>query len=148
MPYRDPEIKRARQAEYRATRREELAAKQRARYAALDKDHHQALAAAWRERNPERAKAVRFANTSNRRAREQGADGKLYARRDLVGPLALPGPCAYCASPADTWDHYNALCHGGPNTPANLRLVCTPCNRAKARRTPEAWERFRAQRLG
>lgn len=135
MPYKDPAAKKARDRQYREERRAELAAKQRAYYAAnrerSDADHARYLA-----ENPQIKRRIAFAHQSNRRAAHQGACGKLYAR-DLP---TLADLCVYCNERnAETWDHVVPLCLGGANDLANLAPCCHPCNRSKARRTLEQW---------
>jgi 5-methylcytosine-specific restriction endonuclease McrA len=63
-----------------------------------------------------------------------------YARQFAAGKLDPQGaalflrqydPCAYCAGPADTWDHIDARSRGGVNHPSNMTRACDPCNKKK-----------------
>lgn len=128
MPYSDPAEKARKQAAHRAGRRQELAAAQRARYRA-DRERIIESNRAYLDAHPDVRLRVRFANSSNRRARRWGVPGKLYGR-DLVSGR----PCAYCSTPADSWDHVIPMSWGGPNTLDNLVPCCRPCNRRKSRR--------------
>ncbi len=59
-------------------------------------------------------------------------------RRDKV--------CAYCGGPAETVDHVLPKSRGGASTWTNLVAACSPCNHAKANRTPdEAGMRLQVQ---
>lgn len=121
-------------ARYKERHRAELAAKQRDYY----QRHHaesDARNAAYLAVRPHLRRALRFANRSNQRAAEVGADGKLYAR-DIV---FIDGPCAYCGGEASGWDHRVPLSRGGANEVANIVRCCIDCNRRKADRTPEEW---------
>lgn len=75
-------------------------------------------------------KAARYASHANDRAkRRSDHPGKIRAR-DLLALLPLT-TCAYCAGPADTWDHVVPLSRGGVNALSNLTPCCEPCNRRK-----------------
>lgn len=134
MPYRDPEVKRQKQVEYRSKRRRQLAAQQRDYYQRT-RVERVASAIRYLEAHPETARAIAFANGSNRRAKRWNpTPAKLYAR-DLLVHLPLT-TCSYCPEAATTWDHYIPLCRGGTNALSNLRPACEPCNRRKGRRMP------------
>jgi 5-methylcytosine-specific restriction endonuclease McrA len=135
MPYADPEMKRAHARAYRAARREELARKQR-EYYQRTRPTREERNRQWLQEHPEIYRAIHFANRANQRARQQGIQGKIYAR-DLKHVV---GPCAYCGGEALGWDHVVPLCQGGANDLANITPACDPCNRAKAGRTPEEWQ--------
>src|SRR5262249_42347547 len=61
--------------------------------------------------------------------------------------------CHVCGGPADEIDHLRGAVDGDPNHPDNLRAVCGPCNRRRARdhfvtvtreSDPEEWARCQA----
>lgn len=74
-----------------------------------------------------------FAYKVNQVAARHGVEGKLDWR-DLV-----PGPCHYCGTPCESWDHMVPMSRGGANTLGNLVPACWPCNSAKKARTVEEW---------
>jgi hypothetical protein len=60
----------------------------------------------------------------------------------LVRAKVPPGPCHYCGKPdARDVDHVIPQVQGGTDDLSNLVRCCGSCNRAKAGRTPEQWQR-------
>ncbi len=97
-------------------------------------------AKAWRKKNPEKVKK----NTHNRRARKLSAGGNFTAEN--VANMIVNQYCAcngpLCGKPL--WDgfhidHKTPLSRGGSNWPANLQLLCAPCNQSKHAKTDEEW---------
>jgi 5-methylcytosine-specific restriction endonuclease McrA len=98
----------------------------------------------WRAANPD---AVR-ADNARRRRRDSGAYTPADVQR-LFG--AQDGECAACHTPLKTTgadkyhvDHIVPLkprkgFPAGTNDPANLQLLCMPCNRSKGNLPPEQW---------
>jgi len=41
------------------------------------------------------------------------------------------GACAYCPSPATTWDHVMPVSRGGRTAPGNIVPACHSCNSSK-----------------
>jgi 5-methylcytosine-specific restriction endonuclease McrA len=59
-------------------------------------------------------------------------------RRLLMAQARMGRGCAGCGSKEDlTLDHIVPRSKGGPDGKANLRVLCRPCNEAKANRLPE-----------
>lgn len=66
---------------------------------------------------------------------------KTYLRRrgvEAVPPIGqevlleeFAGRCAYCGSPAETWDHIVPVSQGGRTTPGNVVPACRSCNSSK-----------------
>lgn len=140
MPYVDPAAKRANDAAYKAARRADLAAKQRAYYQRT-RAERDASSSRYLAEHPETERAVRFANGSNQRARRWNVEGKLYGR-DVI---RLTGPCVYCgADDRDSWDHVIPLSRGGANAVSNLVPCCRDCNRRKADQPLAVWRRVGA----
>jgi 5-methylcytosine-specific restriction endonuclease McrA len=64
-----------------------------------------------------------------------------HARQRGVAPLPaiaakllteeFGGLCAYCPSPATTWDHIVAISKGGRTVPGNIVPACVSCNSSK-----------------
>lgn len=69
----------------------------------------------------------RFVDNSNKRAKKYGVEGRLSWRMQPVD-----GPCRYCGSVADSWDHVVPLIKGGSNDLTNIVPCCLPCNRRKS----------------
>lgn len=134
MPYADPAAKRANDAAYRAANRALLAAKQSARYHAGDKAAAARAAREWLASHPVQAKAIRYCNRANARARQWSDQPLKLSAARLYREVPLSWGCAYCGGDADTWDHAVPLCLGGPNAVENLNPTCTPCNRKKGRK--------------
>ncbi|HSS11798.1 MAG TPA: HNH endonuclease [Acidimicrobiales bacterium] len=131
MPYADPNEKRRRDAEYRAERRAELAAKQR-EYYRRNRPVEDASHLAWLAAHPETARVIRAANSMNRRAKKWACVGVLTVA-DL---RSVSGPCSYCGGLQETWDHVIPLWLGGTNKRSNLVPCCEACNRKKGRYSP------------
>lgn len=58
--------------------------------------------------------------------------------REMVAEL-FDGECAYCDSPATTWDHFVPVARGGRTVPGNMVPACSNCNSRKKDRDPENW---------
>jgi 5-methylcytosine-specific restriction endonuclease McrA len=83
--------------------------------------------------SPERRHLQGFVSRANERAKRYGLPGRLSVR-DLP---ALIGPCAYCGTSTNSWDHVVPLRAGGANDVSNLVPSCVPCNQ----RRPQPWAR-------
>lgn len=53
-------------------------------------------------------------------------------RRPMLLARAERFWCAYCAWPAETWDHVDPISRSGDNTVDNLVPCCRQCNEDKA----------------
>lgn len=83
------------------------------------------------------------------RINKQAADRRRKARYRVVGRVtsqelrgllvAYAGICAYCTSPATTFDHVIPLCRDGLHVASNIVPACSPCNSRKHTKTPEEW---------
>jgi 5-methylcytosine-specific restriction endonuclease McrA len=49
------------------------------------------------------------------------------------------GSCAYCESPADTWDHLSPVSQGGRTAPGNIVPACRSCNSSKSDKDLLRW---------
>jgi 5-methylcytosine-specific restriction endonuclease McrA len=99
-----------------------------------NKEQRRAKIAEWQRRNPRRYAAIRRHACLNRVARKRGAEGH-YTRHDVNSLMEKQhGLCAWCSKGIrDEYDvdHMMPLKRGGSNWPANLQLLCPPCNRRK-----------------
>ncbi|WP_424139368.1 HNH endonuclease [Roseomonas chloroacetimidivorans] len=136
----------AKKATINAERRKRWAVDQEYRLQRLTREHH-----AYRQNRDEKlayAKQYRASKAASiragqvtRRARENGASGKI-TEADWTGILAYFGNrCAYCLRHADegvelTADHMLPLSRGGSNDPSNVVPACRSCNCTKRTRTP------------
>lgn len=76
---------------------------------------------------------------------------RVQARRRSIDPLPsiaaeylldqFQGACAYCPSPATTWDHVEPVVRGGRTAPGNIVPACQPCNCSKKDTDPFNWLR-------
>ena len=139
----------ARRRAYKAAHREKIRAAARA-YAKANKERIKATAQAWRKANPERyamlAAAWKKANPEKTKAtwlrsrsKRVMAEGS-HTAEDLKRIYnAQCGMCAYCKAELGRKyhvDHIQPLSKGGTNWPANLQILCAPCNLKKGARDP------------
>mgnify|MGYP001565145338 CR=1 FL=1 len=104
----------------------------------------------WSKANPEKMRAYgrsyyqrnreHFrAKVRNRYARQAAAKGR-HTAADIQQILkAQRGCCAYCREKLGKKrhvDHILALANGGSNDPANLQILCGPCNLSKGTKHP------------
>lgn len=130
--------------ENRMKRPEEHRARRRAAYAATKYElkryrerfeaDPEAMRAKWREdyrRDPERFKELAY----RRRARVAGVERQPYGRDEIFKRDS--GICRGCGEVLThdyEIDHIVPISLGGVDTPANVQLMCPPCNRRKAAR--------------
>lgn len=138
-------------AKYRATRRDELNAKQRERYRqnpdittqssrrwrAANRERKNASERARRMRNWERSSQLTRISKAKRRDHIAGARYRLCDWQALCAWLGGVCLCCHGAEPI-TVDHVIPLSRGGTNTIGNLQPLCDRCNKSKgARRTTD-----------
>lgn len=115
-------------------------------YCEEHREWSRAKSAEWRKNNPEKRKAYYHANfdknrfyQENRRARKLGAEG-FHTKEDVERIRKdQNGKCALCRVKlcgVYHIDHIVPLSKGGSNWPANLQLLCKPCNLSKGARDP------------
>lgn len=119
----------ARKAKYRAARRDDLRAKERARYRE-NADRRKSIVAAYRRAHPDRCAL----HKRRYRARRRAADG-FCSREQLEARIEFYGArCYLCREPFEAIDHVIPVSRGGSEWPANLRPVCKSCNSRKGTR--------------
>jgi 5-methylcytosine-specific restriction endonuclease McrA len=127
---------------YYETNKERLAVQGRA-WREANKEKAADHLRAWREANPEQNSA----HSRNRKARVRNAPGSHTAEDILALVEKQENRCAnpHCAVTFAgrrkyQIDHMMPLSRGGSNDPANLQLLCAPCNRSKGTQTMEEWQ--------
>lgn len=116
-------------------RNPERKSKNAKRYRAEKGDHIKALQKISRKKHIARI----LASNANRRARENGAEGRCTAA-DVERIRAMQKDrCAICRvrlNRAGARDHIRSLAQGGTNWPQNIQLLCTSCNSRKKHSDP------------
>jgi 5-methylcytosine-specific restriction endonuclease McrA len=78
----------------------------------------------------------------------RAAEGR-FDESDIVRMLAEQNNlCVGCSIDISTSyhvDHIKAVTKGGTHWPANLQLMCGPCNRSKGTKTMEEWIAWKAK---
>ena len=93
--------------------------------------------AEWRQRNPDKARAIDFRRETNRRHRLDSVLTIPFTAEQLMSRLAYWGNrCWLCGAHADTVDHVKPLSAGGAHILANLRPACRSCNATKRTQWP------------
>lgn len=94
----------------------------------------------WNAANPDRVKFHGAVRNNNRRARVRG-NGGSFTIKDIEHLYAIQhGKCAVCPQTEGLEiDHVLPILLGGSSYPANLQLLCRPCNRAKGSKHPDLW---------
>jgi len=120
--------------EWREKNRERRKAADRSRYAA-NRDRIRAYMRDWDRSNRDAAKAHNFNRNHRRRSLIASVTGSSTKQERDVLRASYLGICAYCSSPATTFDHVVSLSRGGSNGIENLTPACRPCNSAKRERS-------------
>lgn len=130
--WRNPEVRehlRALAAAQRKKHREKLNAKNRENYE-KNKEQRREYARAHKAKNRE----AYAARQRNRIARQRAAEGTHTAEDIKRIYKAQKGKCACCKKVVGSKyqvDHIQPLARGGSNWPANLQILCPPCNNKK-----------------
>lgn len=108
------------------------------KWALKNPEKHKALSIRWKKANPERARELARAGTATRRAKVAAVGGRYSADDVLSLRTRQRGKCATCGQKHAKMevDHILPIYLGGKNNPANLQLLCRPCNRSKGRKHP------------
>lgn len=86
----------------------------------------------WKRKNKEKVQAINL----NRLARQKAAEGS-FTQQDILDIYEEQGAkcpgClrSFCTELPYTIDHFVPISKGGTNWPANLQLLCGPCNASK-----------------
>jgi 5-methylcytosine-specific restriction endonuclease McrA len=108
----------------------EQARERRRRYYRSNREHELELMRQWQEHNRDRAAALKSAARLARRAAVGRASADAIAARVAM----WGGMCWLCGVEATEIDHVKPIAAGGSGWPANLRPICSPCNRSKGAR--------------
>lgn len=91
------------------------------------------------------------AYSSNSRAKKKGKTGKATGEQVQHQYVVQDGKCIHCDCYLDPnapmkWeiDHLNPMSGTGDNSPSNIVISCTKCNRRKGEMSLEKWVRARA----
>lgn len=107
-----------------------------------NKERLSAVCRKWRENNPEKCRLHRIRATHVRRMRKN-VGGDRYKNSDVARLFAAQkARCAECRTSIKKRydiDHIMPLALGGDNSPRNIQLLCSPCNRRKYARHPIQW---------
>ena len=111
------------------------------RWAQNNREQVNAAMRRWRKLNGERLRPQWRADTANYRARKAGNGGNFTADDVVEIHKRQKGRCASCRCHLDEFeiDHIHPVVLGGTSDPANLQLLCMPCNRSKGGKHPIAW---------
>ncbi|MGQ3047215.1 MAG: HNH endonuclease [Niveispirillum sp.] len=100
----------------------------------------------WQKRNPDKVKDQQALR--RRRIADAPGEGMAHWKKKFIR-RSCGGRCAYCdqAVPEgkEEWDHMTPICDGGANTPSNITLSCSHCNRRKGGCTAEDYIDRRAR---
>lgn len=136
---RDPQKARDRASKWYAENREKASLRAKARRREkpptdAEKENKRLRAAELRKADPARSKDKRHAERARRR--ECGA----MPSRNKMSVLLRNAKCAACGSTDHPEiDHILPLALGGTHSPANLQVLCRPCNRSKGAKHPDEW---------
>jgi 5-methylcytosine-specific restriction endonuclease McrA len=137
----NPEVR----AAYRTANADKIR-EMKAAYRAENADKIKEREAAWRAANPDKMRAQEH----TRRARKRGAEGKFTAEDISTIRAAQKDKCAMCKTKLKGRghrDHIVPLAKGGSNWPANIQLLCGPCNCSKGAKDPIAFARTHGRLL-
>lgn len=149
MPIKDPEKKRAADAAYYQANAAMIRQRSAAYYAST-REKGKVDRRRYRKGNLEQLRqydAARYAadpkpwklRAALRKARKRGAEGSYTAADVRRIEKQQKGRCAYCRTKLDSGrhiDHILPLSKGGSNWPANIQLLCAPCNLSKQAADP------------
>lgn len=119
----------------------ELAAIEREVMAEIASERHRARAAA----------SVRCDSSDGRQSsrhkmrRRRRSNGSGYGPGRVAAVFMAGDPCAYCAEPADEWDHIEPRKRGGDHV-GNIVRACHSCNHEKSSRPLLLFLALRARR--
>jgi 5-methylcytosine-specific restriction endonuclease McrA len=105
------------------------------KWRAANRERDRKRASAWAQANPLKRKVAWIRS----RAKRKMAEGHHTADDVRRIHAAQSGKCAYCkekVGPSYHVDHVKPLSKGGSNWPANLQILCGPCNLSKGARDP------------
>ena len=114
----------------------EIVAEYYRNYASNNLEKRAALRRRLKVNNPALYLLFDRAGENNKRARKAGAEGRTSAAQLEARWQYYNSRCWMCGSKANETDHVKPLAKGGSGWPANLRPICTKCNKAKGDKWP------------
>ena len=134
----------------RAVARPGRTATQAKKWRLENKDRYLASRRKWKRANPEKVRASarasyaknpdKYLAKSHKRRQKDPSTGAIFTRRDVARIYKQQrGMCACCRGRLrDKFerDHILPLALGGTNDPANIQLLCKPCNQRKSAKHP------------
>ncbi len=111
------------------------------RWAQKNPDKTLASKQRWMERHPELSRQRAIAYVSAYRSRREANGGSFTPEDILELHRKQHGRCASCHKKLVRYevDHTLPVILGGSSNPANLQLLCIPCNRSKGGLDPMLW---------
>lgn len=103
---------------------------------AADPERFRAYTRRYRAKDAERTKLHRHIQNAARRSRVRATSTVPFTATELAARLSMFPGCWMCGGPKQEIDHVKPLVKGGMHCLANLRPICSTCNRRKGSAWP------------
>lgn len=105
-------------------------------YRAKRAEHLDAIHKAWRAKNPDKIRTIRFTYAARRRAQEAGGDSTAAIHKWAAAAAKVCHWCGKKCAKSYHIDHYVPLSKGGKHEISNLVIACPKCNIRKNAKDP------------